>query len=1612
MSLKKNKNMQKTVNFSLSRIKFCTILTLILSFQLMAFLGISQNLNMVNGTFDRCSGTLYDPGGTANYPDNANVITTIRPSTPGSMLRISFTTFKTVPADGDELRVYDGLTTADPLLTTIEGTQGTLMIQANNPDGALTFEFVSSVIDNDIGFEAIMSCVFPCQSVVAELNSSTPIENGGFLDICTGQTLEVNGKGEFIDPQVYAQSDANSTFQWGWGDDSYNGGQSSSHVYSSPGVYDLNLNIIDINDCESANDLGMRVRVSDKPTFIGTTKAQTDICIGETNTLTGLSQEKKIEYYCVSSMPDTTFVPDGIGIAYSTSITLDCFDPGTQVTSASDVVSVCIDLEHSYIHDLNITITCPNGTTSDLYIPYSFGNFVYTVQLGEPVDNDNSLTLGDPYTYCFTMGAADYMEDVAYPIDPPPLGFVPNHDYTDNDGEDVTDEYYVPGGDYLPEESFASLVGCPLNGDWTISITDRIQYDNGAIFNWSVDFDPALYSIDKDYTPVLTDKQWVSDPTIVSTTGNEIVVQPTVAGPACYVFSATDEFGCDYDTTICFNVSNTDDASFAYDQTAYCADAANPILNLTGVSGGVFSVIPNTGLDINTSTGAIDLSNSIPNDYTITYTTPVGGCISKEDRMISIHEVPSATMSGDANMCEGDVTIVSIALTGAAPWDMTYSDGTTNSTITGILTSPYEISTASSGNYSLISVSNDNCTGTVFGSATVVVNDEVLSENFEATCAPDNSTYTVTFNLIDGNSATYAVTGMNGGTISNPNPGEYLFTSNPIDVATTDYSFDITDVNGCPTTPVTGTRNCLSSNSAEISGGGNICSGETIDLNVEFVGTAPFDFEYSDGSSNYSVLDVPSPYVLTVSSAGNYTLVSMEDADGNGLGASLSGSANVTVQTRPTLSVNNPSICEGNSVDLTATPSIASGTYNWTTGSEITQTITVSPTSDESFEVVYSYNDCVTTASGTVTVKQIPEVTVNDATICEGSTATLTAVPDMTGGTYSWSPGSFGDVSEISVTPTTVGNEEYTVIYTVAGCASTAKVSTVTVNEQPTMTVNDEVICSGDQAVLTANASPTGGTYTWASPAPAGSNNASITVEPTTNTEYPVSYELSGCIVTLNAEVTVNETPVVTVDDVAICQGESADLFAQVDISGGNYSWGPGTFQNKQTITVYPSTETTYTLRYTLGTSCYDATTATVTVTESPTVEVNDETICEGESAVLTATPSQAGGTYLWDYNNSTDPNITVSPTSQTFYNVVYKLNGCETNGAGTVDVNSVPQAVIDAIAPICEGSTLNLSVSPNGASYAWIGPGDYSSQEQNPSIENVTGINGGEYTVEVTLNSCSSEETVIVEINSIEAILSSDVIEGCVPLTVDFMNSTTNSANCNWTFGDGQSSNKCAGLTHVFEKSGRYDVTLNVVDENGCKDILFLKDYIYVEELPTASFQANPEKISISNPTCIIINNTVGATSYVWTYQDESSTEEEPEMTFKIVEEQEVEIKLVATSALGCVDSTTRVVKLIEDLIVYVPNAFTPDANNLNQTFLPVMTQGFQAESYVLSIYDRWGGLLFRSNDTTVGWDGSVTINGDVKMAPSGSYIYIIDLKLVDSAAKKKIKGHVTLLK
>ncbi|MDD5571924.1 MAG: hypothetical protein PHD97_12310, partial [Bacteroidales bacterium] len=419
---------------------------------------------------------------------------------------------------------------------------------------------------------------------------------------------------------------------------------------------------------------------------------------------------------------------------------------------------------------------------------------------------------------------------------------------------------------------------------------------------------------------------------------------------------------------------------------------------------------------------------------------------------------------------------------------------------------------------------------------------------------------------------------------------------------------------------------------ANISASGNaVCSGSTATLTAS--GATTYTWNTTQTGSSITVNPtITSTYTVTGSS---------------GASCGNTATAVVTVNTKPSVSANSPTICNGESTVLTGT---GATTYTWNPGGTGTS-ITVTPTVTTTYTVTGTASGCTNTTTATVTVNTKPNVSANSPTICNGASTILNGSGATT---YTWNPGGTG--TSITVTPTITTT--YSLTGTTSGCTNTST-ATVSVNSKPSVSANSPTICNGASIVLTGSGATT---YTWAP----GGAGTSITVSPTSTTTYSVTgTDGVSCTNVATATVTVNAKPNVSANSPTICNGASIVLTGS---GATTYTWAPGGAGTS--ITVSPTSTTTYSVTGTDGVSCTNVATATVTVNAKPNVSANSPTICNGASIVLTGSGAT---TYTWAPGGA-GTSITVSPTSTTTYSVIGTDGvSCTNVATATVTVNAKP---------------------------------------------------------------------------------------------------------------------------------------------------------------------------------------------------------------------------------------------------------------------------------------------------------------------------------------------------
>jgi gliding motility-associated-like protein len=286
-----------------------------------------------------------------------------------------------------------------------------------------------------------------------------------------------------------------------------------------------------------------------------------------------------------------------------------------------------------------------------------------------------------------------------------------------------------------------------------------------------------------------------------------------------------------------------------------------------------------------------------------------------------------------------------------------------------------------------------------------------------------------------------------------------------------------------------------------------------------------------------------------------------------------------------------------------------------------------------------------------------------------------------------------------------------------------------------------------------------------------------------------------------------------------------------------------------------------------------------------------------------------------------------------------------------------------------------------------------------------------GQQTLNLT-NTAGCDSIVTINLTVIPMpvpIFTGNNLTGCSPLTATFQNNTSGQfTNCNWSFGNGATSTGCGSTSNTYNQTGCFDVTLTVTSNEGCTASYTVDDMVCVTPTPIAGFVPNPTILNTVNPTTNMVNLSVNAQNYVWFFGDNSipSQQFEPSHTYPEGPGTYI-ITLIAYNG-SCSDTTQQLILVESSPIYYIPNTFTPDNDQFNQTFKPIFTSGFDIFNYNLLIFNRWGEVLFESNDSEYGWDG--TYGGEI--CQDGTYIWQITFKKLGKDKRRLIRGHVNLLR
>ena len=666
-----------------------------------------------------------------------------------------------------------------------------------------------------------------------------------------------------------------------------------------------------------------------------------------------------------------------------------------------------------------------------------------------------------------------------------------------------------------------------------------------------------------------------------------------------------------------------------------------------------------------------------------------------------------------------------------------------------------------------------------------------------------------------------------------------------------------------------------------------------------------------------------------------------------------------------------PAICSGATVPVlptssTNTPAIT-GTWSSVVSNTATGTYTFIPTA----------GFCAL-ATTTLTVTVAPNVTPTFGTIpaiCSGATAPVlptssTNTPAITG---TWS-------SIVSNTATGT----YTFIPTTGLCALSTTTLTVTV--APNVTPIFNVIapfCSGAAVPILPMLSTNLISGTWL---PSSINNMQ-------SGSYVFTPTNGQCSSNNTITVTINPTSTPIFNTVSsICAGSISPILPLTSNNLITGTWTPSVVNNL--------ISGTYLFTPTSGV-CANSVSKIIQITPNLTPTFSFGTsICENTVAPIL--PLISNESILGSWN----PSVVVNTISGS-YTFTPLVGQCSFVKTITVNVEQNPSSIIGFTQTYCQNATaspinfiypLGVDVlnwyatnQNNSASTTNIPtPNTANEGTTNYYVSGVNNITGCESSISVI--------TIIVSPNAIPTFLNfTSFCEGDEEQLLPLISNNTPSISGTWS--NSMINTSLVGTSqYIFTPSSGICAIQLVIS-------------IVVNPKPEALFSVSSTELTSLTPQIYLINNSIDANSYLWNFGDGNvSTEYNTEHTYPLDFYGTYTVSLTATSPFGCVDAKFVDVKMIEELIYFIPNTFTPDGNKFNETFQPVFTSGYDPNDYTLIVTNRWGQTVFETNDASKGWNGRNKNEGEE--SEIGTYSWVITFRNKNTEMRKQIFGSVNLVR
>ncbi|MBL7920434.1 MAG: gliding motility-associated C-terminal domain-containing protein [Bacteroidia bacterium] len=716
-----------------------------------------------------------------------------------------------------------------------------------------------------------------------------------------------------------------------------------------------------------------------------------------------------------------------------------------------------------------------------------------------------------------------------------------------------------------------------------------------------------------------------------------------------------------------------------------------------------------------------------------------------------------------------------------------------------------------------------------------------------------------------------------------------------------------------------------------------------------------------------------------------------------------------------TPTITAPSCMSGNAV-LSVSPNSATNTILWSgpgiVSGQGTATININTAGLYSVNITIPNSACAGTATVNVLANPTLNIAYSSPTVCaqniNNSPNTITLTPSgatnytlLTGPGYSASSSTLAPMVLTSAAPFSQNAvvASNTLIGSNGVCSATIN-SNFSILPNPVIAAAPATasVCQGGNFTFSANGAAT---YTW-SPSTGlnATTGSSVIANPTLTTIYSVMGSSVGCnSATQTVTLTVMPIPTVNISPATptICFGGSIGLTA--NSNANTFNWSPGTGLNTTTaanVIAGPSATQNYSVLVSLN-SCTNSAVVQVSVIVLPNLltNVSQPVICSGEKTNINV---NGANSYVWSpatgLNTSAGSFVEASPATSTSYTIT-GFNGVCTASA-SVFIEIVPSPAIVLSSPgeqICEGKSAAITV--NGASnYTW---------SPSTALSTTTGsfvVATPLSTTNYTVVGYNQSGTVVCTQKMSYSVIVVPMAEANVSPSVaicagDKTTLTAGGGNTIvWTPTTGLNVGTGGGVVASPNVSTEY--TVDVSHYGNCNGY----NTVFVKVNPVPSVTAGRDTtINLDQPMFLSAN---GTGTMTWVDGEEISCRVCPNS--QVFPKRNSCYTIETVNDFGCTAKDEMCIEVTKDFGIYVPNAFTPNGDGLNDEFL---ASGYNITDFSMDIFDRWGEKLFTSKELTTGWKG--IFKGVV--CEVGVYVYKISYKGLDGKKVNKT-GHVTLNK